>query len=145
MNWKQEATDKLRRYEAMRHAARNIPLELKRLQQEATSLRSATAEKVVSTGGVGRNEDRLMNNLVLRQELQESLNRTKNWLRTADDALGALTPQEHQVLSRLYRFPEKGAVERLCQELELEKSSVYRCRDKALHHFATALYGFPES
>lgn len=145
MNWKEEAAEKLRRYDAMRHAVKNIPLELKRLQLEATSIRSAAADSAPVKGGISRREDRLMNNLAQRQALQETLSRTKCWLRTADDALGTLTQQERQILQRLYIFPEKGALDRLCQELDMEKSSVYRYRDRALHRFATALYGFPES
>ena len=42
---------------------------------------------------------------------------------------------------RFYMCPEKGSVERLCSELGLESSSVYRKRDKALRRFTVALYG----
>jgi hypothetical protein len=32
-------------------------------------------------------------------------------------------------------------MDRLCQELDLEQSSIYRKRDQALRRFTTALYG----
>ena len=51
------------------------------------------------------------------------------------------TPEEKLVLQRFYLSPERGSVERLCMELGVEQSSVYRKRDKALHKFALALYG----
>jgi len=43
MNWKTEAMEKLKRYEAMRKSVENIPEELCRLELAATGIRS-TAE-----------------------------------------------------------------------------------------------------
>ena len=39
---------------------------------------------------------------------------------------------------------EMGAPERLCKELGVETSSIYRRRDKALRHFTLAYYGIDE-
>lgn len=36
-------------------------------------------------------------------------------------------------------------MDRLCEELGLEKATVYRRRDAALRHFTLALYGVTES
>ena len=49
------------------------------------------------------------------------------------------------VLTRFYIYPERGGVSRLCEELGVEQSSVYRKRDKALERFTLALYGELES
>ena len=35
MNWKQEAVERLRLYSGMKQAVKNLPQELKRLEQEA--------------------------------------------------------------------------------------------------------------
>ena len=35
MNWKEEATEKLRKYDAMRLAVQNLPEELKRVEQQS--------------------------------------------------------------------------------------------------------------
>ncbi len=144
MNWKTEAIEKLRRYDAMRQAVQNIPLEMERLKLAAVSLRGASTDKTPVKGGGNRQEEALLSNLVHRQELSWSLEQAKCWVAVTEGALSTLTPEEKLVLHRLYICPQRGAVDRLCGELGVEQSSVYRKRDKALHHFTVSLYGFPE-
>ena len=144
MNWKEEAMEKLRKYGAMRLAAVNIPAEIKRLELEAKSIRSAKLDKAPSPGGENRREEALLNNIAHRQELAWMLEQANFWLRITDRALTALSHEEKQILSRLYIYPEKGNLEKLCAELKLEKSSIYRRRDKALERFTLALYGVPQ-
>ena len=141
MNWKQEAVEKLRRYDAMRLATINIPQELERLEIDAHSIRSARTDATPVSGGGNRREEAMMNNILHRQELAWTLQQAQMWLQTTDRALTALTPEEKQILHRLYIYPEKGNLERLCKELGVEASSIYRRRDKALEHFTLAFYG----
>lgn len=143
MNWKEEATQKLRQYDAMRLAVQNLPEELKRLEQAACAIRSARTDGTPVKGGTNRREDMLLSNLVCREELSNALDQAKIWVSTTDRALGALTPEEKLVLHRLYIYPERNALDRLCRELDLEQSSIYRKRDQALHRFTMALYGIP--
>lgn len=145
MNWKTEAIEKLRRYDIMRQAMRNIPEEIERLKAEASALRSASAGNLrVRTSG-GRHEDARINNIVQRQELERTLQHVRQWLNVTDRGLLALDSDERMILQRLYLYPQKGAIEWLCHELGLEQSSVYRKRDQALHRFTAAIYGFLES
>ena len=141
MNWKEEAIEKLRKYDAMRQAELNLPQEINRLEQAAASLRSAGFEGRVNSNQERAREDGLLNNMVYREELRMTLQQTQQWLSVTDRALGALTPEEKLILHRLYIYPERGAVDRLCGELGAEQSTVYRKRDKALHRFTLALYG----
>ena len=145
MKWKNEAMEKLRRYETMRQALQNIPQEIERLKADACTLRGATTDTTPVKGGGSRREEALINNLVERQELEWSLKQVKRWLASADRGLSALEPEERLVLQRLYLYPERGALERLCSELGVEQSSVYRKRDQALYRFTIALYGFLDS
>ena len=144
MNWKTEAVEKLRRYDAMRQSVSNLPEEIARLEEETRSLRSVIAGDTPVKGGGSSREDALLSNMVCRQELETALRQAKAWLRTADRALAALTPEEKLVLHRFYIYPERGSVDRLCGELGVEQSSVYRKRDKALYKFTVALYGAME-
>lgn len=145
MNWKNEAMEKLRRYDAMRQAALNIPEEIRRLEQDAQAIRSPRIDGMPVKGGGSKREDILLNNLVQRQELKGNLQQTKLWLSGADRALKALSAEERLILHRMFICPEKGCLERLCNELGVEQSSIYRKRDKALHRFTLALYGQTES
>ena len=145
MNWKEEAMDKLRKYGAMRTAVVNIPMEIKRLEIDAKSIRSAKIDGSPIPGGGNRREEAMINNIAHRQELAWTLEQANLWLRITDRAFTVLTHEEKQILHRLYIYPEKGNLEKLCAELKIEKSSIYRRRDKALEHFTYALYGITET
>ena len=64
MNWKTEAKEKLRRYDAMRLATINIPQELHRLEMDAQSIRSARTDATPVSGGGSKREDALLNNII---------------------------------------------------------------------------------
>lgn len=144
MKWKNEAIEKLRRYDAMRQALLNIPEELGRLQEAACAIRASDPKHNFVRGGGYRAEEALLNNLVEQQELENALKQVKRWLSVADRGLSALTNEEQLVLQRLYLYPERDALARLCKELGVEQSTVYRKRDQALERFTLALYGFSE-
>lgn len=144
MNWKSEAMEKLRKYDAMRQCVQNIPEELKRLELESRGIRSARVDDSPVQYSKNSTDEALLNNLVHRQQLQLALEQAELWLRTTERGLAALTPEEKLVLHRFYMYPERGSVDRLCGELGVEQSSVYRKRDKALYRFTIALYGCPE-
>ena len=144
MNWKAEAKEKLQRYNAMRLATINIPQELERLELDAQCIRSPRWDKLSAAPNARSREDALLDNIVHRQELTWTLQQAQIWLRATDRALTALPGDEKLILHRLYIYPEKGSLEKLCKELEMESSSIYRRRDKALKHFTIAFYGIDE-
>ena len=140
MNWKDEAMEKLRRYSSMQQAAHNIPEEIRLLEQDAIALRSPGLRTAVKSSG-GRREDALLSNIVKRQELENALDQTRRWLHCTDRALRCLSAEERLILQRMFIYPENGCVQQLCQELDVEQSTVYRKRDKALEKFTISLYG----
>ena len=145
MNWKTEAVGKLRRYDAMQRSMVNIPQEICRLREESTALKSGLAVCPTGSRDVRRREDVLLDNLVTRQQLQWSLTQAQNWTQTVNRALASLDPEERLILQQLYVLPQAGALERLSEKLGIEKSSMYRRRDKALQKFTLSLYGEEES
>lgn len=144
MNWKAEALEKLEKLDPMRQAVRNIPVEIERLEIDARAIRAADLDRPAVKRSRGR-DDAMLNNIVHRQELSWNLEQAKIWVDMVQDALRVLNPEEKLVLSRLYIYPEKGSLERLCQELGVEQSSIYRKRERALRRFTQALYGFTET
>ena len=140
MNWREEAAEKLQKYNAMRNALQNIPEELDRLEQEACAIKTARPDKI-HTKNPGRKDDDLINNFVRRQELTQQYTQVQSFLRSADRALQVLPPDERLVLQRLFISREKDGLGRLCSELGVEQSSVYRKRERALRNFTIALYG----
>lgn len=145
MNWKNEAMERLRKYESMLLAAKNIPQEIRRLEELSVAIRSGRADGCAVLSGGNRQEEKLLDNMMGRQELLWRLKQTESWLHCMNRALEALTREERLVLQRFYIHPEKGSVERLCSELGAETSTIYRKRDKALRQFTISLYGSEES
>lgn len=145
MNWKHEAVNKLRRYDAMQRATVNLPLEIKRLKAETEGVRSGLQVGFAGGKSSRSKEDALLDNLMKRQQLQWSLDQAESWTGTVSRALGALEPEEQLILQQLYILPREGAVGQLMERLSVERSTVYRRRDKALKKFTLSLYGGEES
>ena len=141
MNWKQEAIEHLQKYDAMVQAMENIPTELARLEQASCGIGGVTTDSPRVKKSTSPGNDRLINNLVQRQELTRSYENARLWVDATDKALSVLAPEEKQILLRMYVRPVRGAVSELCTSLGLEQSSVYRRRDNALYRFTLALYG----
>lgn len=145
MNWKYEAIEKLKLYEAKKQSLGSIPVEIERLESAMKSIRSATADgSPVKGGGSGR-EDMMLSNIVHREELERSLEQAKKWVAVVDDGLKILSAEERLILDRFYINQEKGAADRLSSDLGVDVKTVYRRKDAALRHFTICLYGGTES
>ena len=145
MNWKFEAVEKLRQYEAKKQSLKSIPEEIKRLESVMCSIRSASADGTpVSGGGSGR-EDMMLSNIVHREELERSLEQAQKWVGLVEAGLEILSQEERLILERFYIKPEKGTADRLAGDLNLDVKTVYKRKDAALRHFTVSLYGGVES
>ena len=145
MNWKREAIDKLKNYEAHREALENIPKEIKRLESAYAGIRSATTDGTPVSGGGNTREDSMLSNIIHRDELKRQLKEAGLWVSQVDEALDILSDEEKMVLERLFIHPVKGAMSALSEQLNIDKTTVYRRRDKALRRFTIALYGAVET
>lgn len=143
MNWKEEAAEKLRKLPMMVHAAASIPKELERLELEARMLQSGSNYAERGSLNVRAQENRLLDNMIRRRELQDLQENAERWVAVTSGALGKLTETEKKVLTKLY--VEGEDVQQVCQVLRVERSSLYRCRDAALKKLTLALYGTLES
>lgn len=145
MNWKKEAIEKLKEYNARKQAITSIPLEIAQLESSVRGIRSASADGVAISGGGSGREDMLLSNICKREELKRSLAAAKVWVSQVEDAMAVLNQEERLILDKFYINPAKGNVDRLCGELSIEKPTVYRRKDDALRHFTICLYGCTEN
>lgn len=145
MNWKFEAIEKLKEYTARKNAITSIPEEIKRLEEDAQRIRAASTDATPVQGGGSGREDMLLSNIVHREELQRRLSDARRWVKIVDDGLAVLSEEDRLVLDRFYIHPMRGNVDRLCDELAVEKAAVYKRKEKALRRFTVALYGSTES
>lgn len=141
MNWKYEAIDKLKGYEAHKAALESIPEEIARLESAACSIRSASTDGTAVSAHGNKREDMLLSNIVLREELERKLEQAKLWVSVVERSLGVLDDEERRILDLMYIHRRSGSVEQLCSELNIEQASVYRRRDVALRKVTIALYG----
>lgn len=143
MNWKTETLEKLRRYPLMAKAVQIIPMELRRLEQEAAALAGAPLGEV--SGGTRRGrEDQLLNILVRKRTLELNRQNAQWWVDFTRQALEQLDPEDRQLLTQLY-IETGRSVQQICHDLGLEKTSLYRRRDMALKTLTYAMFGALES
>ena len=145
MDWKREAIDKLKCYEAKKTSIDRAGEEIRRLEDDTTRIRSATTDSTPVSGGTSTREDMLVNNITRCEELRLARKDAIRWVKLMEGALGVLDEEERLVLDRFYIHRAKGNVERLCRELNVEIATTYRRRDAALRHFTLALYGVMET
>lgn len=145
MNWVKEAESKLRDYAAKEQSLESVTERIAQLQAEMTCVRSATTDSTAVHGGGNGREDALLNNIAERDELERAKLSTAEWLEWVNGALIALSDTDKNLLDKFYINRRKGHVERLCEEMHLEKAQVYRRKEAALRKFTLLIYGATET
>ena len=67
------------------------------------------------------------------------LNPMRAQVAALEDALECLSDCEREIIGKMYIRPVAKASDKICEMFDIEVSSVYRRRDKALKKLATAL------
>jgi ArpU family phage transcriptional regulator len=145
LNWCIFSIQRLRDYEARKEAIDSLTEQISLLEDKFTAIRSATTDSTpVQGGNENRREQMLIHNIATREELQKNLELTKNEVEITEKGLAALTETERRILTRFYINRTKGYVERLCDELYISKTELYRQKEDALKRFTTVCYGIVE-
>lgn len=143
--WKDRVVEKLKELPLQRNAIASIPLELRRLELEQTSIGSSMSNPVTVKGS-GPRQDKYLWNLVERQALEQNLELARGYVAFVEQGLQALDEEERQVLERVYVFREPDVIETLREEWGmLEKRSVYKRLDRIVHRLTLAMYGIEAS
>ena len=145
MNWIREAEDKLRNYAAWQNAMKRTKAEIRRLESDFVSIRSANVDSTPVQGGGNTREEAMCSNIAQRQELGILLEQTARKVAEVKATLELLQPEERDILEKMVIYYRKGNVEKVCAEMHIDRSTVYRKRDKALRHFGMAFYGAIET
>lgn len=139
--WRMDALNELQAHNARKQALENIPSRIAELEDNLTAIRSSTADSTPVQGGGSGREDMLLNNIVTRQRLEESLKRTKEAVDRVERALSALTEDDRRILECFFITPRKGAAMQLASELAIEEKTVYNRRNNAVRLFQKAYTG----
>ena len=141
MDWKKEAIEDLRNYEALKLSLHNIPEAMEALTEQYLSVKSGMSDAIPVNGGTSTAEDKMINNIAKRERLKHNHAAAAKLLDCIDKALQTLTDNERLVLEKFYINRPKRHIEHLCEVLGYEKTRVYEIADKALMRFTKAMYG----
>ena len=141
MNLRAQVIERLCNYEIMCVAVKNLQDQIYWLKLQQEGIHAVRTDRVAVRCQPDRTEERLLDNIEQRQKMEMALENTRRWLQITDRALQTLSNKERLLLQELYIHKTPGAVTKLCQRFQMEKSSVDRNRDKALDRLALALYG----
>lgn len=141
MNLRAQVVERLCNYEIMCVAVKNLQEQIQWLKLHQEGLHAVRTDRVVVQCQSDRAEERLLEDIEQRRKLEIALENTRRWLQITDRALQTLSKEEQLILRKLYICKTAGAISVLCQRLQLEKSSIYRKRDRALDKLVLALYG----
>lgn len=144
-NWCVFSIQRLKDYENRKAAVDTLTEQIKLLEDKFTAIRSATTDGTAVKGGnENRREEMLIHNIATREELENNLKITRHEIAITEKGLAALNEDETRILTRFYINRSKGYVERLCDELFVSKTELYRQKDEALKKFTMVCYGIVE-
>ena len=141
MDVRELAKDRLRQYAPKAAAKENLTDEIQELKYRRKSLSGGIKETPGGKKEPGGRENMLVNCIQRQSILEEELYLTGRWLGRMDRAMAALTESERELLGRLYIYPEKGAAERLAEDIGVDLKTIYYRSSVALRKFTTALWG----
>lgn len=145
VNWCTFSIQRLKDYEDRKAAEENLIEQIESLKDRFTAIRAATTDSTpVQGGNDNKRENMLISNISMREELEKNLAIVRRELSITEKGLDALSKQERLILTRFYISNSKNCVMRLCDELYISKTEVYRMKDKALKKFTLACYGIVE-
>lgn len=141
MCWQQISIERLKDYKARKESLELIPEQIETLELNFTAIRAATMDESAVKGSGNKRDDALINNIAMREELKRNLEIAKREVKITESALSELTENEQIVLLKFFVNRSPKHVDILCEQLNMEKSSVYKIKDEALRRFTMACYG----
>lgn len=144
MDWRREAKNDLRDLPYLEHCIKVYPKQIQALEADYVSLKGCATDSSPVQGGANGREDSLINNIVKREKLKRNYDAALMRYNIILSAFNLLTDEQKMILDRFYIHRQFNHVEKLCEDLNIEKSHVYRKKDEALDLFTKAMYGFTE-
>lgn len=141
MNWKKIAIERLQDYEARKLSLNLIAEKIKTLELQYTSINGAKNNETSVKPTSGKKDDAWIANIVERDELKKSLQIAESECYITEKALETLSDEQIHILEMFYIYKQQGHVERLSEELYVERSRVYELKDEALKRFTLACCG----
>ena len=136
--------ERLRNYGLRKKSLDFTKRELERINAEMTRIQSATKDGTPVSGGTNHREDRLVNLIMAKVEVEAVRKETSSWLYNMDKALSELDADERHILDVVYVSPVNNAIDQLSREFGFDKSTVHRKKERALRNLTLMFYGIVE-
>lgn len=133
----------LKAFKGKEKSIANLEAELAEIKSRCGSIPAMRYDKERTSGGEPHNPaDQWLNDLVLREEIEAQLRAVRFEVVKVRRVLDQLTEEERAVLGGFYMNRSNRYIDRLIGTLHLERSSIYRLKDRALANYALIAYGF---
>ena len=132
----------LKAFRQKEKSIQNLEERLQEVKDRCGSIQAVRYDREpTSGGGFHSPEDQWLNDLVLSQELKAQLRAVRFEVYHIRKTLDELEPEERTVLEGFYIDRQPRYIDKLIAKLHLEKSSIYRLKDKALESYVLIAYG----
>lgn len=128
-------------YHQRKEQLESLPLRIATERSRLTSIRSASAESMMISGGGNVRQERDTSILVEIDRLNAELETARLEVRTIDTILGKLAREERRIVDVMDLNRQHGGLDRLCEELCCEKSRIYDVYNTALDKIARLYWG----
>ena len=140
---KKAAAEALKDYDSMLFIIENTALDIRNVVDNACAISAQVLSELPSSSDVFSNETRIINSIDECDVLQMRYFKAIRFLKWFEPAWARLTSEEQYVLREFYCScdMQQNAVNRICSHFNIERSSAYNKKNRALSKFATLLYG----
>ena len=141
---KTAAIDALKDYASMDYIIRNYSDNLKEVRTQMTNLSSAFLSGMPRVRNPHAGEERLAASLDEIDVLKERQRRALEYMSWFEPAWDALTEDEQFVLTEFYLNnyqKQTNAIDSICERYNIERSSAYNRKNRAVARLALLLYG----
>lgn len=141
MDWKILAINDLKQYNELLVARHNLQENIKNLEGDIVALRSAlgNTDEISSTNA--GNNDKILNNIVMREKLSHNLAAITPLITRIESGLQNLSSDEYLAIRIKYIDCRKNAMDEITRQIGYEKRHAYRILHSALLRFTRSTYG----
>jgi hypothetical protein len=140
MTGKEEVIQRLQEYDWRKRALETIPQEIARLEAQFQGLQAAQTDGV-QVQAQRDPEEKLVENIQRRRELEKRLQEHRQWCQVMDGAMEGLRPEYRRVLEAWYFRRKPMNSETVGDELGIDRSTAYRWRQNGISQLAWMLFG----
>ena len=132
----------IRDYDNMRFILDHTATEIMEARERMESIPSPACDGVPKARNPKASEERIVRAIDDIDVLKERYRQAKEYMAWFEPAWDALTDDERYVLSTFYNEGDQtGSVYDICEHFNIERSSAYNRKNRAVAHLATLLFG----